>query len=92
MSHKNHTGGDLLYNANIRFENGDEVSIIQRYTGVDESEEGGGVIGGYVTIDGNVPNLSPGTSVTVDRHSEVYTKYRPGTKVTNFNQLSVGTG
>eukprot|EP00057_Strongylocentrotus_purpuratus_P013118 XP_011667592.1 PREDICTED: nidogen-1 isoform X1 [Strongylocentrotus purpuratus] len=72
------TGGDLLYSANIRFENGDEVSIIQRYTGVDESEEGGGVIGGYVTIDGNVPNLSPGTSVSVDRHSEVYTKYRPG--------------
>ncbi|XP_041469712.1 nidogen-1-like [Lytechinus variegatus] len=71
------TGGVLLYSANIRFDGGEEVSITQRYTGVDDSEAEG-VISGYVNINGDVPYLPPGTSVNVIPHSEVYTKYRPG--------------
>ncbi|XP_060600904.1 nidogen-1-like [Ruditapes philippinarum] len=70
------TGGDLNRTARIRYQNGEEVVIEQKYiyheTSVAREIEMETVINGYV------PKLKYGEKINIDDNSEVYRRVSPG--------------
>ncbi|XP_072165184.1 nidogen-1-like [Diadema setosum] len=68
------TGANLEYSANVVFRSGERVSIRQILRGLDNEGENLGL----VTIEGTLPLIQQGLTITVESQSVVYTKNRPG--------------
>jgi hypothetical protein len=79
--------GDLNRTARIRYQNGEEVVIEQKYiyheTSVAREIEMETVINGYV------PKLKYGEKINIDDNSEVYRRVSPGKTLNSYQNIYI---